>query len=58
MLGATAATDAEPRMDPPPRDPSTGAKGSTLLRWLVACVIFAAQPRAGAEVAQERGEPR
>src|SRR2546422_10631240 len=38
-------------MDPPPRDPSTGAKGSALLR-LARRVIFAAQPRAGAEAAR------
>ena len=38
-------------MDPPPQDPSTGAKGSALLR-LARRVIFAAQPRAGAEAAR------
>ena len=34
-------------MDPPPLDPSTGAKGSRLPR-LAGRVNFAAQPRAGA----------
>jgi len=37
-------------MDPPPLDPSTGAKGSRLPRQ-AGRVNFAAQPRAGAEAA-------
>src|SRR5258708_23231237 len=42
-------------MDPPPLDPSTGAKGSRLSRQ-AGRVNFAAQPRAGAEAAPMRGD--